>query len=502
MAKKDSRKAAFGDFQTPYNLALEVCSRIFHYEPTPACIVEPTCGKGNFLAASLATFRSCSLYGFEINEGYLFEAQKNLVQANHHFCSVFFKQADFFDVDWESFFQSIQGSIVVIGNPPWVTNSELGQLNSSNLPQKSNFQQLTGVDAITGKSNFDISEWISVRLLNALSSRKATFAFLLKTTVARKILEYAWLHDLPIHNTSIFNIDAKSHFDAAVDACLFVCQTGTTGEKTCPVYKDICSNESVRTIGYSNGRLVANVSASKIVAQLRANTTEEDWRSGIKHDCAPVLELVRTNSTLFNQLGGAVEIEEQHLFPLFKSSDVAHQKQQQERLLIVTQKKPNEDTNLLIQSAPKAWAYLMQHSSFFEKRKSSIYQGKSSFSIFGVGEYTFFPWKVAISGLYKSLHFSVIPPINGKPVVFDDTVYFIPCHSEEEAALKARLLNSEIARDFFSAFVFWDAKRPITAQILKQLSLRKVAEELGCLRDFDGITSKTNPEQKQSSFHF
>ena len=99
--------------------------------------------------------------------------------------------------------------------------------------------------------------------------------------------------------------------------------------------------------------------------------------------------------------------------------------------------------------------------------------------MFGVGDYTFSPWKVAISGFYKKLQFAVIPEFLGKPVVLDDTCYFVPCLNEEEACYVASLLNSEPAREFFSAFIFWDAKRPITIETLRRLDLAAVASELG-----------------------
>ena len=41
------------------------------------------------------------------------------------------------------------------------------------------------------------------------------------------------------------------------------------------------------------------------------------------------------------------------------------------------------------------------------------------------------------------------------------------------------MLNSEFARNFFSAFVFWDAKRPIKIEILQRLDLSLLARELG-----------------------
>ena len=41
----------------------------------------------------------------------------------------------------------------------------------------------------------------------------------------------------------------------------------------------------------------------------------------------------------------------------------------------------------------------------------------------------------------------------------------------------AELLNSEAARGFFRSFVFWDSKRPVTAQLLARLDLGRLAAE-------------------------
>jgi hypothetical protein len=64
-------------------------------------------------------------------------------------------------------------------------------------------------------------------------------------------------------------------------------------------------------------------------------------------------------------------------------------------------------------------------------------------------------------------------------VVFDDTCYFLACSSGEEATVLADLLNSDLASEFFHAFVFWDAKRPITVELLDRLDLAALAAERG-----------------------
>ncbi len=147
--------------------------------------------------------------------------------------------------------------------------------------------------------------------------------------------------------------------------------------------------------------------------------------------------------------------------------------------IIMTQKKVNAETGIIQEQAPKTWNYLLRHVSQLDKRKSSIYKGKPRFSIFGVGEYTFAPWKVAISGLYKTIHFAVIPPFRQKPGIVDDTCYLIPCKTRAEAHLLADLLNSDIAKEFLNSLIFWDAKRPITVDILRRLDILVLANELG-----------------------
>ncbi len=153
-----------------------------------------------------------------------------------------------------------------------------------------------------------------------------------------------------------------------------------------------------------------------------------------------------------------------------------------------------ENTSYIRTKAPKTWDYLTGYAMLLNKRGSSIYKNKPAFSVFGVGPYSFAPWKVAISGFYKKLHFVRIGSVNGRPVVFDDTIYFLPCESEEEACFIEDLLCSEAAQAFLRSMIHWDDKRPITAEILKRLSIRKLAALLGRDQEyFDFTTFKDAP---------
>jgi hypothetical protein len=164
---------------------------------------------------------------------------------------------------------------------------------------------------------------------------------------------------------------------------------------------------------------------------------------------------------------------------LLKSSDLGNGRVKEcRKKVIVTQSYIGEDTALIQRTAPKTWAYLQQHKDALASRKSSIYKKRPPFSIFGVGDYSFAPWKVAISALYKRLRFFAVGPIDGKPVMFDDTVYFLPCQSQDEAEFICELLNSDESRSFLEAMIFWNDKRPITVDVLKRLSLAKLAHFL------------------------
>ena len=64
-------------------------------------------------------------------------------------------------------------------------------------------------------------------------------------------------------------------------------------------------------------------------------------------------------------------------------------------------------------------------------------------------------------------------------MLLDDTCYFLPCETEADCDLLVELLASEPVTEFLSALTFWDAKRPITARLLNQLDLAKVAKRAG-----------------------
>jgi hypothetical protein len=489
MARDKNAKIEFGDFQTPGSLARDVCSVIERTGFSPASVIEPTCGGGAFLLAALKAFpRATHFLAVERDAGHVREAIRATSSIRHDGqCQIL--QGDFFDTDWSSIVARLPRPILILGNPPWVTNATLGSLGSGNLPTKTNEDNLRGIDALTGKSNFDISEWMLRKNIQWLVDAPGMLAVLCKAAVARKVLFYAWSQGLPIESAEVRRINAHLHFGASVEACLLVArfQPGTNS-KECSDYGTLDSAEANAVFGLRDARLVADVRVYDRWHDLLGRNLS-GWRSGIKHDCSKVLELVQMDTGLENGIGKRVDVEPEVLFPLLKGSDLARNRHPR-KWLLVPQRSMGGSPEDLQRSAPKAWQYLLANGALLDKRGSSIYRNRPRFSIFGVGEYSFSRWKVAISGLYKKLDFVKVPPFKGRPVVFDDTCYFFSCQSERECHVLHDLVQSDHAREFWSAFIFWDAKRPITAQILSLLDLAALARATGMESDVSRVLAE------------
>lgn len=501
-----------GDFQTPLALVEEVFDCLARRGKSWARILEPTCGKGNFIKGALdSKIPPKEIQGIEIQSKYVEDAE--YLQSYKNNTKLLIHHKDIFtlnltqDLSWSN----CDSPLLIIGNPPWITNARLTTLGSSNLPIKTNFKKLNGFDAMTGSSNFDIAEYIWLKLIRELLCEKPAIAMLCKTSVARNIIQFSFDTKLPIESAAIFHIDSRKHFGAMVDACLFYLEIGSseTYDYQTSVYKNLQATSPESIINIKNGHLQTNITIHPLLS-LADGKCPLIWRQGMKHDAATVMELTYdADGNLRNKTNEQVDIEQEPLYPLFKSSDVGgKEKTRPGRAVIVTQKFIGENTLALERAYPKLWRYLTDHKDTFERRKSSIYEKQPPFSIFGIGPYSFAPYKVAISGLYKQPVFRAFGPRNEKPVMFDDTCYFIPCHTAQQAALITSLLNDSLSIAFLNSIVFWDAKRPVTKKILQRidmLALLKLVDQqtllaranttLQSLLDYHSVKTFSWPEQ-------
>ena len=486
-----NRRLEFGDFQTPLALARRVVCVLRSFVPKPAAIIEPTCGRGSFLLAAREGFPAArQIVGADINAAHL-EQCRHLLGGPLDASRVRLLEGDFFSFDWGGTLAELASPMLVVGNPPWVTSSELGRLGSSNLPPKRVQRDHRGLDAVTGKSNFDVSESMLFSQLQWFDQRHGTVAALCKESVARKVLARAWRQNLPISSARMYRFDAAAAFGVSVAACLLVVvRDGVRAPTSCEVFEALSADTPCETLGFADGLVVRDLGAYQRWRHLRGTDGNYLWRSGLKHDCARVMELTEEGEELRNGLGERVDIEREAVYPLFKSADIANgQDAGFRKLVVVTQKQLYGNTKHLRETLPKTWRYLNSHREAFSRRSSVIYQGRPEFSMFGIGDYSFALWKVAVPGLYRVGRPIVLSPIGGRPAMLDDTAYFLPCASEREARFLMDLLASDPALRFFNSLVFPTDKRPLNAGILRQLHIGKLARELGRDGEYDALTA-------------
>ena len=470
---KKSKKIDLGDFQTPISLTDRICKYISSKGFRPRILIEPTCGVGNFVFPAIKYFPTLKfIYCVELQPMYkniffnkLGKLIKDLpLEIEYHVDNIFTHRFS------ERLKASLGESILIVGNPPWVTNSEIARLGGNNLPPKWNLKKFKGIDALMGKSNFDIAEYIIIHILKQFGSFHGKIAMLCKLSTAVNLLKYMNVLNLNISNIQFLIIDSKQEFGVNVKSGLFLGDLGKKGFPICEI-RDLYTDKIINRFGWINSKFVANFELYEKYKFIEGNFPFE-WRQGIKHNASKVLILRKTERGLINSYGEKVEVETEVLYPFLKGSHIRKlQVNDTNYFIIITQKHPNDDTSSLSRY-PKVWSYLASHADLLDNRKSRVF--KKRFSIFGVGDYAFKPYKVAIAGFYKEPLFTLVSHINGKPVIFDDTIYYVSFDSYKEAEEVWKLLNSSEVKNFLKAISFIDSKRPYTKEILKRIDLSQL----------------------------
>ena len=460
-------KKEYGDYQTPLDFAVKVCVFLKeHKRLNSSTILEPTCGIGNFLRAA-KIFDAEKYFGVEINPVYCKICAESF--SDERFTIL---NENFFNCNSETLPKG--GNLLIIGNPPWATNSNL----SKNLPQKNNFKNLRGIEALTGASNFDICEYIIGHLIEKYRDTDTAVAMLCKTSVARNIFKDMLARNISFSACEIFEFDARKVFGIGASACLLFVQLteGNFSSSVCNIYNLDEPQILKKTFGYRNGNFYGDLSTQDCDFDGKCYF---EWRQGIKHDCSKVMELTLEGDFFKNGNNEPVDVEADFIFPLLKGSAIKNPVINRfSKYVIVTQKFLGEDTSHLEFDAPKVWRYLQENAIAFAKRKSKIYDNATAFAMFGVGNYSYLPYKVCIGGFSKKPFFALVFSDDEKPVMLDDTAYFLSFKDYNSAYMTMLYLNSAKVGDFLRSISFADNKRPFTKKILSRVDFSKVCRAI------------------------
>lgn len=509
-----SFKEEYGDWQTNLGLALLTCRILKEKGVSPKVLLEPTCGIGNFIIAALMTFDTIEdVYGIEINKSYVeqLKARIESLQAEGKIkvdVKIHLYNSNFFDFNFKDIKNSLNGRmLIILGNPPWVTNSKLSCMESNNIPTKSNFKKEKGLNAITGKGNFDIAEYICTKLIKDFYNENAVLAMLVKNSVIKNLIYEQKKETMPLSDITQYCFDSKKEFSVSVAASLICANICKPASCICSV-KDMYSLEHLHSYGWIGNKFVANIDNYNDSFNEIDGCSQLTWWSGVKHDCSRIMELTINNEGKYvNGLGEIADIEEICVYPLIKSSDIKEEIISKVRkYVIITQHYTSEETSNLKNTAPKTYKYLMDHANMLDNRGSSIYKKRPRFCIFGIGKYSFEKYKIVVSSLYKQIKFSMVVPIKEKPVMLDDTCYLLSFDNYEDAKTTLQILNDHDVLNFINSLASPDAKRIINKDILMRIDLLAIIKnkinsstkisESEYLRYYNFLKSKSQPIQK------
>ena len=461
-------KKEYGDYQTPQYFANKVVKYVkekLEYEPD--LIIEPTCGVGNFIKACRKYYSTAPIVGIDINKEYLNEIGAiNNLQLYH---------GNIFDLDFNRIKIDEDTKYLIIGNPPWVTNTRLSKYESDNIPEKNNYKHLEYFDAITGESNFDISEHIILSVIDDFNKSNAAIVFLCKYSVACNIFKHLSQNKIRLANIRIIKFDSMKVFKADTTSCILIMEFNDEGKliNTCNVSNMDNPKENYK-IGVIEDKFYSNTDNMVDIDGI----CSFEWRQGIKHDCVKVMELKKVGDKYENKKDERVYLEENLLYPLLKSSNLKKPIVTDSNYsILLTQHRLKEDTSYIKDKYPLTWKYLDENRELFANRKSSIYRRCPEFSIFGIGNYAFRPYKVAISGFYKKGLFSLVYN-DEKSMILDDTCYYVSFEDFDSAYITMLILNSNLVQNFLKSIVLIDSKRPYTKKVLKRIDISKTLKKI------------------------
>jgi hypothetical protein len=463
-----------------------VCSKLKSaYSLKPKVLVEPTFGEGSLVESALSAFPGIrKVFGIEIDRGH-FASASCRIRKLYSSADLQLFNADVFSFDFGNIAEilSAEDDILFLGNPPWITCSELSALGSRNVPPKINIRGWKGLDALTGKANFDISEAIVLRILASFSAFRTTLAMLVKASVARNIVRDMEMFGLPKQAAELHLFDAGLVFGVSCEAGLLVLKEGGSEAGTCNVY-DFISGDHLHRFGWRRGSFFSDLDGGSLEIN---GICPFEWRQGVKHDCIKVMEfMAEGEGFMSNGLGERERLPVgTSIFPLLKGSDLrSYVAALPRKLVLIPQRGIGEDTSCLETDDPEVWRYLLRHRNRLAARRSAVYRGRPEFSVFGIGPYAFANFKVGISGFYKEPLFSLV--MGDPPVMLDDTCYYLSFSGLKDASITLALLNSQLCADFLRSVAFLGSKRPFTKEVLARIGIFGLAAKLGIqyIRDF------------------
>jgi hypothetical protein len=382
-------------------------------------VIDTAAGSCNFLLPLALRYPEKQFYGVERNE----TIYNTVLPALKEIPNLHYYRGDILLDDFP-----IPPCDLYLGNPPFVNYTDLPEdyrekirpLWINYMPVKKSFSLLLG------ESRGDVASLIFYHTLKSYVKEKGQFGVVLPNSLIKGNKATQGFREFrEISVERIVDITQSEAFANTNRACFYLLgQRG--GVTTYPIpyeKKDITAS-----LIKDNGLLI-----------------EEKLALGEGSDYAirQGINTLGANGVFF--FDDKPDLENELLFPLLRSSDVGENRAEPSRWVLLPYNREGHvlEENRLEKTYPQTWSYLLSQKETLENRKSRFAK-KSWYALFGIGSYTFAPWKVVWRAMgAKRLEAAVITDAIPNQAMHG----YIACESLEEANYLCSLLNSpEIRR--------------------------------------------------------
>ena len=518
-----------GEYFTPYWLAEKAIKMSGFEGDLNSILLDPGCGSGVFLLAAAEMKYQANrdkpleelmrdilgtVVGCDINPVCVLGARLNLVCwlalkfglplpnikiPILHYDTVFKRPAS--DVEIDDINSILpEGCDYLVGNPPWISwNSLPGEyrkkIEQELLPRYILFD-FHGQEAQLGHSNDDYLVTFTLVTIHRYLKEGGLCSFIIKqpllTNVSGKTFRrFSIRHiqgSVKLKVKRVADLRKVNPFGISNEPAIIVLGKGK--ETVYPVPYEIWLKKDGR-IFVEEGEAKPSKDVTSPWVVLTADLEETEFiegrcpyeiRHGLKHDVADVIivnpiEHKGGRLIIQSEEGKEIyEIEAGAVYPFLQPRHIGAWEINGYTYVIIPQRKAGEDNEKkFARTLPLTYRYLERFKDQFLSRKSRIFTKKPFYGLFGLGNYTWKPYKVCWCGLGFKPEFVVVDSVNDqllgeKLLIPDGTIYFIPLDTKEEAHFVCAVLNSELVRRFLSARS-GKSKRGLSKKVMEQIAL-------------------------------
>lgn len=408
-----------GIFFTSLELVKEIQSHI-HFDGIKS-VIDSAAGSGHFLISLAEQYPDIDFYGVEKHSGVYQKSKRKLQQFPniHYFCG---------DILTDTF--PIPRCDLYLGNPPFINFTDLEKEYRERIrPLWQKYLKLQGgFSLLLGHSRADISQLIFQKTLEDYLNPGAQLGVILPDSLLWGDASMGGFQKTQGFSIKLIKeTPDQNAFDGTNRNSFYV--VGKKGEETQFPVTFIRKNGKTEYINREEGKWR--------IGKKETSLLPGHWKGHYR--ARQGINTLGANKIFFFK--EKPDLEDDLLYPLLRSSDLYRWGSNPQSWCLVPYRDGELlDIEILEEDYPETWKYLQNHKSLLKARKSRFAQ-KHWHALFGIGPYSFAPYRVTWRALgARKMEAAVV----SRGMANQSMHCFIPCRKQDEAYYLAGLLNSPI----------------------------------------------------------